>query len=118
MTLPTYSRVAPSVFVSDHKRALDFYVNVLGFTLDNIDDPPFRAVVTQRAAVLHLDLVPGKAGSGSIHMLVDDLDLVFTRVQSAGAKVLQPPTSQPWGLRELTVADPDGNVLEIATPVR
>jgi uncharacterized glyoxalase superfamily protein PhnB len=28
-----------------------------------------------------------------------------------GVDIVEPPTSQPWGLRELAVREPDGHVL-------
>lgn len=115
---PRFSRVAPSVWVSDHKRALAFYVDVLGFALDNIDDPPVRAVVTQRAAALHLDLRRERAGTSSVHVIVEGLDEVRERLRGAGLTPGQEPTVQPWGLREMVVTDPDGNVLELAEPVK
>ena len=116
--MPQFRRVAPSVYVSDLDRALRFYRDGLGFALEHIDDPPARAVVTQPAAVLHLDLNPAKAGTSTVHMLTDDLDGVCERLKNAGVPLQQPPTVQPWGLRDIAVADPDGNVFELAEPVR
>ena len=116
--MPIFSRVAPSIFISDLDRAIQFYRDGLGFTFDNIDEPPARAVVTQGAAVLHLDLQPAKAGTSRTHMMVDDLDTIFTRLQSKNAKLLQAPTVQVWGLRDIIVADPDGNVFELAEPLK
>ena len=50
-------------------------------------------------------------------MIVDDLDSVYERLQEAGAAIKQPPKLQPWGLRDLVVADPDGNTFELAQRV-
>jgi hypothetical protein len=30
------------------------------------------------------------------------------RLRAVGVEVLKPPTDEPWGLREMWVADPDG----------
>ena len=114
----TFHRVAPSIYVADLDRAVRFYREALGFSLIHLDEPPRRAVVTQGSAVLHLDLRPDKAGTSTTHMMVDDLDTVAALLASAGVKLLQPPTVQPWGLRDLSVADPDGNVFELAEPVK
>ena len=115
--MPTFSRVAPSIYVAEIERAVRFYRDALGFSLIHLDEPPRRAVVAQGSAVLHLDLEPAKAGSSKTHMMVDDLDGVCARLAAAGVQLLQPPTVQPWGLRDIAVADPDGNVFELAEPV-
>ena len=116
--MPKFSRVAPSVYITDLNRVIAFYRDGLGFAVDNIDDPPRRAVVTQSSAVLHLDVNTVKAGTSRIHMIVEDLDGVCQQLSRAGVALLQPPTVQPWGLRDIWVADPDGNVFELAEPVR
>jgi len=116
--MPDFSRVAPSIYITDIDRAVAFYRDGLGFTVDCIDDPPRRVVVTQNSAVLHLDVEPARAGSSRTHMIVDDLDSVCDRLGRAGFGLLQQPTIQEWGLRDIWVADPDGNVFELAEPVR
>jgi uncharacterized glyoxalase superfamily protein PhnB len=37
--------------------------------------------------------------------------------QASGAQILEPPKNQPWGSREMLVADLDGNRLRMASPV-
>jgi catechol 2,3-dioxygenase-like lactoylglutathione lyase family enzyme len=44
----------------------------------------------------------------------DDLDATFERVSASGAEVLDPPTDQPWGVRDCAVRDPSGNLVRIA----
>ena len=99
-------------------RAIRFYRDVLGFSLACMDEPPVRAVVMQGSAVLHLDLERARAGSSRTHIMVDDLDGVCERLRQAGVTLLQQPTIQEWGLRDIAVADPDGNVFELAEPAR
>ena len=45
------------------------------------------------------------------------LDDIFTRAESLGANVLQRPYARPWGHRDFMVADPDGNVVWVTTPI-
>jgi uncharacterized glyoxalase superfamily protein PhnB len=49
--------------------------------------------------------------------MVDDLDAVYERLTQAGATIRQGPKVQPWGLRDMIIADPDNNSFEIAEPV-
>jgi catechol 2,3-dioxygenase-like lactoylglutathione lyase family enzyme len=113
-----FGRIAPTVPVADMERALRFYRDVLGFEVQFTNgDPLSFAVLKQGGAELHLSLEPGKTGSLHAHLMVDHLDVVYERLQQAGAAVRQPPTVQPWGMRDIVVADPDGNTFEIAQTV-
>jgi uncharacterized glyoxalase superfamily protein PhnB len=42
---------------------------------------------------------------------VDDADALHERLVAAGVPIVQPPTDQPWGHRNVTVEDPDGTRL-------
>ena len=46
--------------------------------------------------------------------MVDDLDGIHDALRHTAIAIRQPPRVQPWGLRDLVVADPDGNSFEIA----
>jgi predicted enzyme related to lactoylglutathione lyase len=39
---------------------------------------------------------------------VRDVDATHAELVANGVDVLRPPTDEPWGLREMWVADPDG----------
>jgi catechol 2,3-dioxygenase-like lactoylglutathione lyase family enzyme len=116
--MPTFGRVAPTVPVADLHRALRFYEGLLGFRVAFTNGIPVSfAVIKQGDAEFHLSMQPEKAGFSHVHVMVDDLDGVHELLQQAGAAVTQPPKLQPWGLRDLVVADPDGNTLEMAQAV-
>lgn len=115
--MPTFGRVAPTVPVADMERALRFYRDVLGFTVSFTNGVPATfAVINQGSAQLHLGVQPSKAGSLHAHIMVDDLDAVHERLVRAGATLRQAPQVQEWGLRDIVIADPDGNTFEIAEP--
>lgn len=102
---------------ADVDRALEFYVGVLGATLE------FRegtyCGVRWREHRLHLSSNSGDGALGAATVLdVDDVDEVFAALVKQGYQppldrgpVFAAPTDQTWGTRELYVADPDGNVL-------
>ena len=115
--MPTFGRVAPTIPVADLERALRFYRDILGFTVAFTNgEPASFAVIIQGSAQLHLEVQPSKAGSAHAHIMVDDLDAVHKRLVGAGAAVRQAPQMQQWGLRDMVIADPDGNTFEIAQP--
>lgn len=49
-----FSRVAPSIYITDIDRTLGFYRDGLGFSLVHLDEPTRRAVVAQGSAVLFI----------------------------------------------------------------
>ncbi|HEY1273296.1 MAG TPA: VOC family protein [Thermoleophilaceae bacterium] len=48
----------------------------------------------------------------------DDVPLAFARAVEAGAEVVSDPQTKPWGQDVAYVRDRDGNLVEIASPVR
>ena len=117
--MPTFGRVAPSIPVSDIGRALGFYRDVLGFMVTFTNGMPVTfAVIQQGEAEVHLVTQPDRAGSAHAHLMVDDLDGVYAALKNASISLRQPPKIQAWGLRDLVVADLDGNTFEIAEPIQ
>lgn len=65
--------------------------------------------------------VAGSAGQGLLLVfVVDDLDDQFARIADAGARVVTPPETEPWGERYCQFADGNGLVWQlvqwVATP--
>jgi predicted enzyme related to lactoylglutathione lyase len=63
-----------------------------------------------------LELTGPRAGvaagpSVALWLQVPDLEVEVARIERAGATVLEPPATMPWGLREAWIADPDGSRL-------
>ncbi len=44
----------------------------------------------------------------ALWLQVGDVDAAHRELVGRGVEVLRPPADEPWGLRELWVADPDG----------
>ena len=113
-----FGRVAPSIPVADMQRALQFYRDVLGFSMTFTNGNPISfAIIKQGDAQLHLGVAPGKAGSFHAHIMVDHLEAVYQRLVQASATIRQAPKIQSWGLRDIVIADPDGNTFELAEPI-
>jgi uncharacterized glyoxalase superfamily protein PhnB len=48
-------------------------------------------------------------------LFTPDVDKLYKEFRSHKALIRMPPTDMPWGLRELHVSDPDGNVLRFGS---
>jgi catechol 2,3-dioxygenase-like lactoylglutathione lyase family enzyme len=107
--------VTPSIYVRDLQRSLEFYRDILGMTVVFTNGlPESFAVLRQDAAYIHLCVRPESAGSCHAHIMISGLDSFYDRLRSAGAIIRQPPKVQSWGLRDIVVADQDGNTFEFA----
>ena len=111
--------------VDDVQAAVDFYTTHLGFTLRTAHLPAF-ADVTRGPLRL---LLSGSASSGAratpsdaatagrnrIQLTVDDLDAEIERLRSAGLSFRSDVVAGPGG-RQILLADPAGNLIELFTP--
>ena len=123
-----YTSVTPLLTVRDIRKAVDFYVDGLGFTLRGIMDSPqgpMHAELRFRDTTLMLSPESREQRSFSantigntpvtLYLLVDDVDDVFQKAVDAGGKVAMPVMDQFWGDRSGMIADPEGNKWMIAT---
>ena len=123
-----YTSVTPLLTVRDIRKAVDFYVDGLGFTLRGIMDSPqgpMHAELRFRDTTLMLSPESREQRSFSantigntpvtLYLLVEDVDDVFQKAVDAGGKVAMPVMDQFWGDRSGMIADPEGNKWMIAT---
>ena len=52
-----------------------------------------------------------------LDLLVDDVDAVYTTLQGIVETFVNEPTNMPWGNRSLLFRDPDGNLVNVFTPI-
>ena len=60
---------------------------------------------------------PAANRSAIIEFLVDDVDADYERLRGFLADVVTEPTTMPWGNRAMLFRDPDGNLVNLFTPV-
>ena len=113
--------VLPILRVRDARASASFYGH-LGFALEweHQFEPGFPLFVAVRAddggARVFLSEHLGDATPDTlVYMYVDDVDALYGRLQDAGVGVHQPPEDMPWGVREFSLSDPDGNRLRVGT---
>jgi len=60
---------------------------------------------------------PGANRSMIVEFIVDDVDADYARLRGLLADVVTAPRDMPWGNRALLFRDPDGNLVNLFTPV-
>ncbi len=123
------------VLVHDPDVALTFYRDTLGLQLRNdVARGDFRWITVGAAAQPDVSIVLTNYLNGSpadsealaallakgalngVHFHANDLDETFETLKAAGAEIVQEPTDQPWGTRDMAVRDPSGNMVRVDQP--
>jgi catechol 2,3-dioxygenase-like lactoylglutathione lyase family enzyme len=123
------------VIVHDPEEAVSFYRDALGLEQrSDVGKGEFQWIVVGAASQPDVGIVltnylngspadadavaslVAKGALNGVHFHTDDLDATFEKLRAAGAEVVQEPTDQPWGTRDLAVRDPSGNLVRIDQP--
>ena len=99
--------------VSDVGRSLEFYLGRLGFReFFRLGDPPSYAIVERDAVSLHLMPASQEArglGHSSIYVFAAGVDALHDELCALGCAIETVPADYDYGMREMSVRDPDGN---------
>ena len=120
---------------TDPEVSLAFYRDTLGFevrldvgyeamrwiTMGSPDQPDTNLVLTPLAvdpAITDderrmLTEMLAKGTYGFLLLATDDLDGTFEKVQASGAEIVQEPIEQDYGVRDIALRDPAGNMIRI-----
>jgi PhnB protein len=126
-----YPRVTPYLYVDGAAAAIDFYCSVLGakerMRMSGPDGKIGHAELDLGDSMIMLadespdiDVRGPRAIGGtpiSLHVYVEDADVVFDRAIQAGARVLRPIENQFYGDRSGQFEDPFGHRWNVATHV-
>jgi predicted enzyme related to lactoylglutathione lyase len=108
-SLTSIAQPVPELPVTDVERAQQHYRDALGFEIGWLSpDKAIGAVSRGKVAIfLRRRSQPFEA---VIHwVFADNIDATYSELQSSGAKIVEPLEKKPWGLRQFTVEDIDGN---------
>ena len=98
------------LLTKDVQRLSDFYQKILETTSD-CDDEIHQEIHTQGAflAILKYDNSNGGNPNMNLAFTVDNVDAEFLRLKQLDVKILDEPTTRPWGAKNMRFCDPDGN---------
>lgn len=122
-------KMIPSFRISNMKKAIAFYTQVLDFELRYPDASPDEWVVdlvNGDAELMLTSLEGDQRAAINVYALVDDVDALFQKYLQRGLKipdkkdspVHQRPIDQTWGMREFYVTDEDGNTVRFGRPIK
>ena len=121
------------LYVADVEASLEFYERALGqrrrFVHESGDYAELDTGDTALALASHelaASNLPGVYRPGEPRAVVpsfevcfvtDDVQAAFDLAIEGGAAAVTPPHTKPWGQDVAYVRDPDGNLVELASPV-
>ena len=119
------SEASPSLTVNDLEKSLAWYRDVVGFAVEEKwKDGETVVGASLRAGSVSLmigqdDWKKGrdrKKGEGFriFCMTKGNVDDLAKRIEKKGGRLDQGPTDQPWGMRDISLTDPDGFKITIA----
>ncbi|MGD0193121.1 MAG: VOC family protein [Rhizomicrobium sp.] len=108
--LPPMSPPVPELPVADVERAQAHYRDALGFTIGWLEPgKDIGAVSRAPAAIFFRKRTP--PFEPAVHWIyAEEIDALYRELSASGAHIAEALESKPWGLRQFTVKDLDGNI--------
>lgn len=120
-------KIIPSLESSSIEATIKFYIDDLGFTLGGTKSSPpdtpgaeltFCSIFAGAKAAANFYFFQNsspetfKSGSFFIALGTEELDQLYIHVKGKEhIRIVEPVTDQPWGFRQFSILDPDGNRL-------
>jgi uncharacterized glyoxalase superfamily protein PhnB/GNAT superfamily N-acetyltransferase len=105
-----FQSIIPILYSSDVVASIRYYTEVLGFKNSWTWDDPAGFGGVDVGDVRIFFCMDGQGHPGTwLAINVDNVDAYYELISAKGAKVINPPQSFEWGMREMLVEDPDGH---------
>jgi predicted enzyme related to lactoylglutathione lyase len=108
--LTPMAQPVPELPVADVERAQKHYRDVLGFEIAWLDPGKDMGAVKRGADVVIFFRKKKPPFEPVVHWIfAEEIDATYEELKSLGANIVDPLETKPWGLRQFTIADLDGN---------
>ena len=108
-SLTSIGQPVPELPVEDVERSQQHYRDALGFEIAWLY-PGKEIGAVSRGKVAIFFRKRTQPFEPAVHwVFAEDIDATYQELQALGANIVQPLEEMPWGLRQFTVEDLDGN---------
>lgn len=105
----TFGPPVPELPVADVERAQQHYRDALGFKIGWLYPGNEIGAVSRGAATIFFRR-RSEPFEPAVHWIfAPQIDATYDELRSSGARIVEPLEKKPWGLRQFTVEDVDGN---------
>ncbi|SEC19167.1 VOC family protein [Terriglobus roseus] len=108
--LTSIGQPVPELPVADVERAQQFYRDVFAFEVRWLSTDKTIGAVSRGDAAIFFRQRQAPFEPAVHWIFAPDIDATYRELKSSGADVVDPLERKPWGLRQFTVRDPDGNL--------
>ncbi len=110
-----FEKAIPILYSSDISRSISYYTEQLKFEHHwEWDQPPtFAGVHMNDVEIFFCKDGQGHPGTW-ISVIVEKVDEYYELIKNSGAKILSPPDTKVWNMREMLVEDPDGHIIRFS----
>jgi PhnB protein len=108
-----FHTLTPRIFSARAPALIAFLREVFGARGEECPDRPCELRIGD-SLVMVTGTEARAAFAAFLYVYVDDADRVYTRALAAGATALEPPFDTPYGDRRAMLADPFGNIWQVA----
>jgi uncharacterized glyoxalase superfamily protein PhnB len=117
----TFPAPVPEIPAANVARAIAYYVDTFGFTVDWVSDRDGIAGISRGNCRLFVASPSFRESNGNASPTLlwlnlnskTEVDELFTSWKSAGAHIVSDPADTPWNIREFIAADLDGNLMRV-----
>lgn len=113
--LYTLKQPIPVIQVSNLERSLQFYVDTFGFENPRPYSEGYGAV-ERDGMFLHF-MVKEKVNPTMVYNYCEGVDSIHDLVRAHGGEIVNTLKDQPYGMREFTALDPDGNFIAFSQAI-
>jgi catechol 2,3-dioxygenase-like lactoylglutathione lyase family enzyme len=119
------------LFVENIHVMVDFYKNILGIPIDWDGLDPYAEFIHEgiRFSMYERKELPHLLGqtpeypkrlNGTFELAInvgepENVDHLYEQIVAGGGKPIYAPRDEPWQMRSAMIADPEGNLIEIAS---
>ena len=107
--LTTIGQPVPELPVADVEQAQQYYRDVLGFDIGWIYPGNEIGSVSRGNAIIFFRRRQEPFEPAVQWIFAANIDATYEELRSSGSKIVAPLEKKPWGLRQFTVEDLDGN---------
>lgn len=104
-----FNHPVPELPVIDVERAQQHYRDALGFEIGWLDPGKEIGAVSHGDVAIFLRRRTPPFEPAVHWVFAEDIDATCAELKSLGANIIESLETKPWGLRQLTVEDLDGN---------
>lgn len=112
---PMMHQALPHFPLTNVEAGVAYYQEKFGFKI-NYAQSDLGVMYRDKATLLLVQRTASHSGIGSCTIYIKNADELYEELKGRGANIKAPPVSRPWGLRDFTVSDIEGNEIAFAQP--